>query len=211
MGLSKFGVGTGFGGCDNTKPGSRNLSIHACFSSESMISCRGHWSHRTTDSPGTPRAQQRAPRQARLPDAGPATAPGRCRERPDTRRAVVRADPTASGQCPRRSTRSSTQSTATPTTLSMGVPAPTSVLDQSYERYARSRRQAEGQREVLKRQIGHFSGGVMPHIGRGRLDRVKRRAGIRSGCGGSRRVGAANGTCRRPARRTSGHPVHRRR
>ena len=40
---------------------------------------------------------------------------------------------------------------------------------------------------------------------------VKRRAGIRSGCGGSRRVGAANGTCRRPARRTSGHPVHRRR
>ena len=42
VGLSKFGVGTGFGGCDNTKPGSRNLSIHACFSSESMISCRGH-------------------------------------------------------------------------------------------------------------------------------------------------------------------------
>ena len=40
VGLSKFGVGTGFGGCDNTKPGSRNLSIHACFSSESMISCR---------------------------------------------------------------------------------------------------------------------------------------------------------------------------
>jgi hypothetical protein len=38
VGLSKFGVGTGFGGCDNTKPGSRNLSIHACFSSESMIS-----------------------------------------------------------------------------------------------------------------------------------------------------------------------------
>ena len=57
VGLSKFGVGTGFGGCDNTKPGSRNLSIHACFSSESMISCRGHWSHRTTGSPGTPRTQ----------------------------------------------------------------------------------------------------------------------------------------------------------
>jgi hypothetical protein len=65
VGLSKFGVGTGFGGCDNTKPGSRNLSIHACFSSESTISCRGHWSHRTTGSPGTPRAQQRAPRKAR--------------------------------------------------------------------------------------------------------------------------------------------------
>ena len=47
-------------------------------------------------------------------DAGPATAPGRCRERPHTRRAVVRADPTASWQCPRRSRRSSTQSTATP-------------------------------------------------------------------------------------------------
>ena len=43
-----------------------------------------------------------------------ATAPGRCRERPHTRRAVVRADPTASWQCPRRSTRPSTQSTATP-------------------------------------------------------------------------------------------------
>jgi hypothetical protein len=54
VGLSKFGVGTGFGGCDNTKPGSRNLSIHACFSSESMISCRGHWSHRTTGSQARP-------------------------------------------------------------------------------------------------------------------------------------------------------------
>jgi len=54
VGLSKFGVGTGFGGCDNTKPGSRNLSIQACFSSESMISCRGHWSHRTTGSQARP-------------------------------------------------------------------------------------------------------------------------------------------------------------
>ena len=47
-------------------------------------------------------------------DEAAATAPGRCRERPHTRRAVVRADPTASWQCPRRSTRPSTQSTATP-------------------------------------------------------------------------------------------------
>src|SRR6478736_5856984 len=86
---------------------------------------------------------------------------------------LFRARPTAA--CPRRSTRSSTQSTATPTTLSMGVSArisaPMSVLDQIYKRYARSRRQAEAQREVLERQIGHFSGGVVPHIGRGSLDR----------------------------------------
>ena len=54
------------------------------------------------------------PPYSTCPDAGPATAPGRCRERPHTRRAVVRADPTASWQCPRRSRRSSTQSTATP-------------------------------------------------------------------------------------------------
>jgi len=57
----------------------------------------------------------------------------------------------------------------------MGVPsrtsAPTPVLDQIYERYARSRRQAEGQREVLYRQIGHVSSGVVLNIGRGSLDR----------------------------------------